>query len=199
MATNGNDRRRLEVWTDFVLAYNQLIRLLESEMEGSVGISLSQYDVLLRLSEAPGRRMRMTDLADAILYTTGGLTRLFERMVSAGIVRRVPSDEDRRVVYAEMTDEGSAVLRAASKAHVDGVRRHFGAHLSDEDVVRVGSFLARLEHAAQSCEAGDPGVDSERGSNGGRRPGTTQPAAIRYPNRDQTSPRLRRPRLATRR
>jgi len=67
---------RLRAWTDFVLSYNGLTAVLEREMRDETGITLSQYDVLLRLAEAPGGRLKMTDLAQAIVYSTGGLTRL---------------------------------------------------------------------------------------------------------------------------
>src|ERR1700730_8301763 len=85
----GHDGRdedvRLRAWTDFVLSYNRLTAVLEREMQDGTGITLSQYDVLLRLAEAPGGRLKMTELAQAIVYSTGGLTTLFERMRGAGL------------------------------------------------------------------------------------------------------------------
>ena len=76
MATTGQDTGgddvRLRAWTDFVLSYNRLMAVLEREMQRGAGITLSQYDVLLRLAEAPGGRLKMSDLADAVLYSTGG-------------------------------------------------------------------------------------------------------------------------------
>src|SRR5712664_1184703 len=112
MVTTGNETGkeeggvRLRAWTDFVLSYNRLMGVLEEEMQAQAGITLSQYDVLLRLGETGEGRMKMSELADAIVYSTGGLTRLFERMHKAGLVRREPSDVDRRVIYAAATDEG---------------------------------------------------------------------------------------------
>ena len=135
---------RLRAWTDFVLSYNQLMSVLERELQAGAGITLSQYDVLLRLAQAPGGQLTMSDLAGAVLYSTGGLTRLFERMRRAGLVRREPSEEDRRVIYAALTDAGMERLRAASAVHLDGVRRHFGAVLADGEADAVAAFLARL-------------------------------------------------------
>lgn len=140
----GQADRRLQAWTDFVLSYNRLMRVLEGEMQMQAGITLSQYDVLLRLAETAERRMKMSELADAIVYSTGGLTRLFERMREAGLVRREPSAVDRRVIYAVLTEQGMERLRAASAVHLDGVRKHFSFYLADDEVDTVATFLGRL-------------------------------------------------------
>jgi DNA-binding MarR family transcriptional regulator len=153
MVTTRLEERRLAAWTSFVLSYNQMTKVLEREMADGAGLTLSQYDVLLRLSEVPGGRMRMTDLAQAIVYSSGGLTRLFERMCRTGLTRRENSADDRRVVYAVLTDEGRARLRAASRVHLEGVRRHFAHHLDEREVDVVADFLARLTASSTRCEA----------------------------------------------
>jgi DNA-binding MarR family transcriptional regulator len=145
------DRQRLEAWTDFVLSYNRIMPVLEREMEAGTGITLSQYDVLLRLAETVEGRMKMSDLAEAIVYSSGGLTRLFERMCRAGLVRREPSDDDRRVIYAALTDHGRESLQAASAVHLDGVRRHFSVHLADDEIGPVATFLDRLHASVATC------------------------------------------------
>ena len=88
--------------------------------------------------------MKMSELADAIVYSTGGLTRLFERMREAGLVRREPSAVDRRVIYAVLTEQGMEHLKAASVVHLDGVRKHFSFYLADDEVDTVATFLGRL-------------------------------------------------------
>jgi DNA-binding MarR family transcriptional regulator len=148
----GGEDVRLRAWTDFVVSYNRLMAVLEREMQDETGIILSQYDVLLRLAEAPGGRLKMSELAQAIVYSTGGLTRLFERMRQAGLVRREPSEHDRRVIYAVLTDYGRQRLRAASVVHLAGVRRHFAAHLADDEAGVVAAFLGRLHESTLSCE-----------------------------------------------
>jgi DNA-binding MarR family transcriptional regulator len=162
MATRGQDTWdngvRLRTWTDFVLSYNRLMAVLEREMQEGAGITLSQYDVLLRLAEAPGGRLKMSDLADAVLYSTGGLTRLFERMRRDGLVRREPSQEDRRVIYAVATADGMERLRVASAVHLDGVREHFATLLADDEAGAVAAFLSRLHGSLLTCgqpSAGD--------------------------------------------
>jgi DNA-binding MarR family transcriptional regulator len=175
MAARGQDivadGVRLRAWTDFVLSYNRLMAVLEREMQEGAGITLSQYDVLLRLAEAPGRRLKMSDLADAVLYSTGGLTRLFERMRQAGLVRREPSREDRRVIYAVATDDGMERLRAASAVHLDGVREHFAAFLTDDEAGAVSAFLGRLHDSLLACgqpSAGGGGPSVAGGTPAGR-------------------------------
>jgi DNA-binding MarR family transcriptional regulator len=152
------DRRRLAAWTNFVLSYNQITKVLEREMVEQAGLTLSQYDVLLRLSETADGRMRMSELAEAIVYSTGGLTRLFERMCRSGLTRRENSTEDRRVVYAALTDDGRARLRAASMVHLEGVKRHFARYLDDEELAGVGTFLARLTDTTRTlrCSVDNP-------------------------------------------
>jgi DNA-binding MarR family transcriptional regulator len=145
--------RRLRAWTDFVLCYHRLMGVLEGEMQTQAGITLSQYDVLLRLAETAGGRMKMSELADAIVYSTGGLTRLFERMRQSGLVRREPSAVDRRVIYAVLTEHGTERLRAASAVHLDGVRRHFSAYLADDEVDTVATFLGRLHDSLRTCQS----------------------------------------------
>jgi DNA-binding MarR family transcriptional regulator len=148
----GDEDVRLRAWTDFVLSYNRLMAVLEREMQDGTGITLSQYDVLLRLAEAPDGRLKMSDLAQAIVYSTGGLTRLFERMRRAGLVRREPSEHDRRVIYAVLTDGGLEQLRAASAVHLAGVRRHFAARFADDEAGVVAAFLGRLHESTLTCE-----------------------------------------------
>jgi DNA-binding MarR family transcriptional regulator len=142
--------RALGAWTDFVLAYGQITQAMEREMSQSVGLTLSQYDVLLRLAESAEGRMRMSDLADAVVYSTGGLTRLLERMDKAGLVERQHSAEDRRVVHAVLTDQGRRRLAEASTVHLDGIERHFAQYLAPGEEEPVSRFLRRIRDAARA-------------------------------------------------
>ncbi|MEU3186308.1 MarR family transcriptional regulator [Streptomyces sp. NPDC006923] len=143
------DRRALGAWRDFILAYHHITRAMEREMSERAGLTLSQYDVLLRLSESREGRMRMSDLADAIVYSTGGLTRLLERMDKAGLVERLHSAEDRRVVHAVLTDDGRRRLAEASRIHLEGIRHHFTRYLRPEEALPVSEFMHRVHGAAR--------------------------------------------------
>ena len=118
------------------------------------GMSMAEYDVLHHLAQAPDRRMRMSEVSQALLYTTSGTTRLLDRMTAAGLVDRQPSPQDRRVVHAVLTRKGLTLLREASATHLDGVQRHFGALLPDTELDAVQSFMARLP-SAPAPEASD--------------------------------------------
>ncbi|WP_405639869.1 MarR family winged helix-turn-helix transcriptional regulator [Streptomyces uncialis] len=148
------EQKALDAWTDLVLAYGRITQVMEREMNRSTGLTLSQYDVLLRLAEAPGGRMRMSDLATSVVYSTGGLTRLLARMDRAGLVERVPSPDDRRVVHAVLTERGRERLAEASRVHLAGIEHHFARHLLPAESGPVADFLHRLHEAADEDGAG---------------------------------------------
>ncbi|RCV49387.1 MarR family winged helix-turn-helix transcriptional regulator [Marinitenerispora sediminis] len=167
------DARRLAVWRDFLQGHSLLMVQLERELKDGAGLSLAEYDVLLRLREAPGRRMRMSDLSVAVLYTTGGLTRLVDRMAQASLVTREPAPGDRRGVYAVLTDTGVERLAEAAAVHLAGVQRNFAALLPDRELDQVAGFLARLAPGGapeefDACGATAVAAAVEAGSHGGR-------------------------------
>jgi DNA-binding MarR family transcriptional regulator len=133
-------QERLAVWRAFLEAHAVVVGALEEELDAERALPLAWYDVLVALSEAPQRRMRMQDLASRVLFSRSGLTRLVDRMVGAGLVRRDRCDDDRRGTYAVLTASGGRRLRDASGVHLRGVREHFDRHLTDSD--------ARVLHAA---------------------------------------------------
>nr|WP_250971835.1 MarR family transcriptional regulator [Streptomyces sp. RKAG290] len=110
---------------------------------------MAEYDVLHHLAQASGGRLRMRDLADALLYTTSGITRLLDRMTSAGLVMREASATDRRVVYAEITAAGRTRFRQAARTHLAGIQKHFGSTLRDEEADPVAAFMQRLADPGQ--------------------------------------------------
>ncbi|MFC7326170.1 MarR family winged helix-turn-helix transcriptional regulator [Marinactinospora rubrisoli] len=154
------DARRLAVWRDFLQGHSRLMVQLERELRDGAGLALAEYDVLLRLRETPDRRMRMSDLSAAVLYTTGGLTRLVDRMAQAGLVTREPAPGDRRGVYAVLTDLGVERLAEAAEVHLAGVQRNFGALLPDGELDQVAAFLARLAPGGAPEEFDACGADA---------------------------------------
>jgi DNA-binding MarR family transcriptional regulator len=103
-----------------------LTAVLGDELEREHGLPVSWYDVLLKLNEAGGR-MRMHELAEAILLSKSGLTRLVDRMVDAGYVAREQCPSDRRGLLAVLTPEGKAMLRKAAPTHLQGIEDHFAS------------------------------------------------------------------------
>src|SRR5690606_23529744 len=116
---------QMAAWRGFLEAYRRVIDVLADELETETEMPLGWYDVLVQLSEAPDRARRMQDLADAVLLSKSGLSRLVDRMEAAGYVERRPCAEDGRGILAALTDEGFAALRAAAPVHLRGVREHF--------------------------------------------------------------------------
>jgi DNA-binding MarR family transcriptional regulator len=139
------NRDQLVAWRSFLRAHATITRALESELVAEQDLSLAAYDVLVQLAEAPDRRLRMTELADAVLLSRSGVTRLVDRMERAGLVERTRVAGDGRGVAAELTDEGFQRLRVASRTHLAGVLRHFVARLGPEDLCaleRISRLLA---------------------------------------------------------
>jgi DNA-binding MarR family transcriptional regulator len=107
-------------------------------------LSLAAYDVLVQLAELPDFRLRMTELADAILLSRSGVTRLVERLERAGLVSRERADGDGRGVVAVLTPVGLERLRAASGTHLTGVARHFAESFCDGELEQFGRTCDRL-------------------------------------------------------
>jgi DNA-binding MarR family transcriptional regulator len=125
-------REQLASWRTFLRAHALVNRVLEAELEADQQLSLAAYDVLVQLYEAPGHRLRMTELADAVLLSRSGVTRLVDRLEKIGLVSRCPVAGDGRGVAAELTEAGASRLRTASRTHLTGVMRHFVEPLGDD-------------------------------------------------------------------
>jgi DNA-binding MarR family transcriptional regulator len=135
----------LRAWAGFLRAHANLVRELDEELRAAHGLPLTSYDVLVQLAHAPRRRLRMRDLADAVLLSRSGLTRLVDRLERQGLVRRDPCGEDARGWFAALTDEGARALRRARPTHLDGVRRRFLGVLADDDLRRLADVWERLD------------------------------------------------------
>ncbi|HEU5033984.1 MAG TPA: MarR family transcriptional regulator [Mycobacteriales bacterium] len=124
------DEREMAAWHAFIRSQAKVGRLLSAELEAEQGLSLPAYEVLAHLSEAPERRLRMSDLTAYASLTPSGLTRLVDKLVRDGLVERDRCAGDARVVYAVLTPAGLARLKAAYPVHVRGVRQHLIDRLS---------------------------------------------------------------------
>jgi len=143
------DPIRMAAWRRSLDAHAAVLRVLNSELEGMVGMPLSWYDVLVNLEAAPGGQLRMSELAERIVLSQSGLTRLIDRMAQAGLVERTHCDSDRRGRFTVLTEEGRQALHAAAPTHIDGVWRHFATHLSDEEAATLADVYARVDAAAR--------------------------------------------------
>lgn len=138
--TRWLDEREQRAWRAFLAGSRLLLDTLDRELQRDAGMPHTYYEVLVLLSEAPGRRMRMSELADAMLASRSRLSHAAARLEEAGWLRRVDCRTDRRGQFAELTPEGLAALRAAAPGHVEGVRRHLFDALSDEQVDQLAAI-----------------------------------------------------------
>jgi DNA-binding MarR family transcriptional regulator len=133
--------QELRAWQALLHAHHDLTRKLDEELRTEHGLSFGAYDVLLRLARAPGNALRMTELAERVMLSPSGLTRLVDQLVDEGLVKRERVDRDARVVLATLTDRGRRVLREAAGTHLRGIRRHFTGRLSEAQLRNVASAL----------------------------------------------------------
>ncbi|MGD9999253.1 MAG: MarR family winged helix-turn-helix transcriptional regulator [Ilumatobacteraceae bacterium] len=143
------DADEMAAWRNYVDTVGALNQALEADLQ-EFGLTIGDYEVLVRLSEAPERSMRMCDLAAQLRLSPSGLTRRLDGLVRTGVVARSPSADDRRVMLAVLTDEGHALLERAAPRHVDSVRRHFIDLLSPAEVKAFGSAFGKVRTAIAS-------------------------------------------------
>ena len=138
---------RLGAWSAFLRAHARVVRELERELQAEQRMALTDYDVLVQLATAQDRRLRMSELADRLLLSRSGATRLVDRLVAQGLVERVMCDVDRRGQWASLTDAGVDRLRQASPTHLRGVAEHFLDRLSADELAGLERAFTRLEEA----------------------------------------------------
>jgi DNA-binding MarR family transcriptional regulator len=136
-------------------AHMSATKQLNAQLVSDHGLTLSDYGVLLQLAWAPDRRLRRVDLADRILLTASGVTRLLDGLESQGFVERAACDSDRRVVYAVLTESGLAKLREAAATHLPQIEALFGVRLADDDLETLVDLLGKLG-GDDSSDCGPP-------------------------------------------
>lgn len=173
---------QLAPWRAFLRAHARVARRLDEDLRTRHGLSLQEYETLLHLAEAPDRRLRMGRLADSLLLSKSGVTRLIDRLVDDGLVLRTSCSSDARGAEASLTETGLGRLRAAAPTHLDGIRDHFfdAIEAADLPVVEraMDAISDRLCGALPACEPEAAGVEGhEAGGHGHREPGPAQPGA----------------------
>src|SRR6476619_2594288 len=119
--THWLDREQQQSWRALVLGTTLLFDRLDDELRRGFDISLTEYEILVRLSERPGRQMRMAQLADALAHSRSRVTHTVTRMEKAGLVQRSSSPDDGRGILCTLTDKGHDLLERAAPTHVKGV------------------------------------------------------------------------------
>src|SRR3954453_21448529 len=150
-ATTTETSTAIEAFVRLVRANAAVTRQLSAQLSADHGLNLSAYEALLSLARAPESRMRRVDLANGLLLTAGGVTRLLDGLERDGFVAREECSSDRRVSYAVLTEAGRAKLREASRSHTRKIRELLGGAYSEDELAQLVTLLDRL-----------PGVDPTR-------------------------------------
>lgn len=142
--TNWLDHDEQRAWRGFLLASRLVMDQLNRELQDNSDMSLSDYGILVRLSEEPTRRLRMSELAGSSGLSKSRLSHQMKRMEARGLTSRSSCEDDARGTFAELTEAGMAALEAAAPAHARGVREHLLDHISPEDIAEVARWTERV-------------------------------------------------------
>ena len=134
----------LAAWRGMLEVHARVTQQLDAQMQAEHGLSLSAYEVLMFLDDAPEHRMRMSEIADRVLLSRSGCTRLVDRLAEQGYVTRCADCTDGRGLYAQLTEAGLAKIGGARTAHRDGIRRFFLNHLTATDQIVLGDVWSRF-------------------------------------------------------
>jgi DNA-binding MarR family transcriptional regulator len=149
------DDAKVSVFGTFLRAHQQVSEALNKNLVSERGISLPWYDVLFQLSLAEGGRLRLQDLAERVLYSRSGLTRLVDRMETAGLISREPCPQDKRGTFAVLNVLGKRELRRSAPTHLRGIEEFFFSKLSDEDAEQLGRAMSKVLAALQDANDTD--------------------------------------------
>jgi len=138
-------------WRGFVVGVTLLLDRLDADLQHAYDVSLTEYEILVRLSERPERSMRMAQLADALAHSRSRVTHTVARMQNAGLVSRSTSPEDGRGIVCTLTDAGYALLVEAAPVHVEGVRDYLVDLATPEDFAALGRVMNAVTDRLIEC------------------------------------------------
>ncbi len=144
------NEKELRVWRAFLNAHAAVINHIEDELEEAKNVPLSSYDVLVALSESEGHRLRMHELAEKVVLSRSGLTRLVDRLEKEGLLTRERTSTDRRGAYAVLTPQGFEALRKAWPIYARGINQYFASQLTSEEIDSLTGALERVNRNARN-------------------------------------------------
>jgi DNA-binding MarR family transcriptional regulator len=145
----------LGAWRGLLRVHSALVKALDAELLASHSLPLTSYEVLINLQAAPGRRRRMAELADGVLLSRSGMTRLVDRLERDGLLARDACTDDGRGTYAVLTDKGDALLHEARRTHLDGVRDRFLRHFGPDELRALAGLWDRVLPGAADLSRDD--------------------------------------------
>jgi DNA-binding MarR family transcriptional regulator len=134
----------LGAWRGLLRVHSALVKGLDAELLAAHSLPLTSYEVLINLQAAPGRRRRMAELAEGVLLSRSGMTRLVDRLERDGLLERDPCTDDGRGTYAVLTEKGEALLDDARRTHLDGIRERFLRHFRPEELRTLAGLWDRV-------------------------------------------------------
>jgi DNA-binding MarR family transcriptional regulator len=140
----------LTAWRGMLQVHARVTQQLDAQMRAEHGISVSAYEVLMFLADAPDHRLRMADIAQRVLLSRSGCTRLVDRLVKEGYVTRCAAHTDGRGLFAQLTDAGVEKVTAARRTHREGVRQYLLNHLTTTDQIALGDTWTRFLATSRS-------------------------------------------------
>ena len=153
---------RLDAWRAFLGAHARLFRRLDEELRAEHGLSLPEYETLLQIGQAPDRRLRMSQIANRVLLSKSGVTRLVDRLVADGFVERSQCSSDARGAEAGLTPAGLERLRAAATTHLRDIDHYFLSAVDEDDLVTLERMMDAVSKvtgvarsAGEACEPTD--------------------------------------------
>lgn len=148
MADKERNRRQedqgLSAWLTMLQANSLLVDLLEADLQAAAGLPLGWFEVLVQLTSAPEGKLKMQELAQSLILSKSGVTRLVDRMEAGGLVTRGPCATDRRIVYAVITSEGRAAIREAMPRHIESLSKRFTEHLTPAELTMLRTTLQKV-------------------------------------------------------
>jgi len=156
IASEPLSTQELTAWRGMLEIHAQVTQVLDAQMRAEHGMAVSMYEVLMFLGDAPRRRLRMAEIADRVLLSRSGLTRLVDRLQALGYVTRCSSEDDGRGLYAELTDAGAVKLEQARRTHGEGVHKIFLERLNATDQAAPGDIWTRFQNANGAPHKGRP-------------------------------------------
>ena len=145
MHEDQDQERRDRAWRVFLSANVQLMERLDQELQQRSHLNLTDYEILSVLSEAPERRLRMSDLARQVLVSRSRLTYRVDRLAEVSFVTREECEDDRRGLWAILTEEGGNALAAAKSGHDRDINNWFFDQMSDEELNTLSNVMSRIE------------------------------------------------------
>jgi DNA-binding MarR family transcriptional regulator len=142
----------LDSWVRLLRGHASVTRAISAQLVAEHGLTINDYEALLHLAKAEDGRMRRVDLAERLILTASGVTRLLDGLEAAGLVERASCASDRRVTYAVLTETGRTKLRESSKSHIADVRTFFEERYSGDELQQLAELLGRLPGAGSAVE-----------------------------------------------